>query len=86
VTLQHYYAFFTGRAVLGEAQDAYVELGMPDVHERLELLLERRDRDTFCINDAGLPEDLADERSDLMRRFLESYFPVPSPWEKSLAL
>ncbi|MEV3936998.1 stealth family protein [Glycomyces sp. NPDC049804] len=86
VTLQHYYACFTGRAVEGEAQDAYVELGMPDVEQRLELLLERRDRDTFCINDSGLPEDLVDERSALMRRFLESYFPVPSPWEKTLAL
>lgn len=86
VTLQHYYAFFTGRAVTGEARDAYVELGMPDVAERLELLLERRDRQTFCINDAGLPEALAEERSVMMRRFLEAYFPVPSPWEKALAL
>ncbi|GAA2138174.1 stealth family protein [Glycomyces algeriensis] len=85
VTLQHYYACFTGRAVHGEAQDAYVELGMPDVAERLELLLERRDRDTFCINDAGLPEGLAEERSNMMRRFLEAYFPVPSPWEKAMA-
>jgi hypothetical protein len=86
VTLQHYYAYFTGRAVHGEAQDAYVELGMPDVAERLELLLERRDRETFCINDAGLPEALVEERSAMMRRFLESYFPVPSPWEKAMAL
>jgi hypothetical protein len=59
---------------------------MPDVAERLELLLERRDRETFCINDAGLPEGLVEERSAMMRRFLEAYFPVPSPWEKARAL
>jgi hypothetical protein len=59
---------------------------MPDVAERLELLLERRDRETFCINDAGLPEALVEERSAMMRRFLESYFPVRSPWEKAMAL
>ncbi|GAA2260938.1 stealth family protein [Glycomyces scopariae] len=86
VTLQHYYAYLSGRAVSAQAQDAYVELGMPDVAERLELLLERRDRETFCINDAGLPPELVEERSALMQRFLEAYFPVASPWEKGLAL
>ncbi|GAA1664643.1 stealth family protein [Glycomyces endophyticus] len=86
VTLQHYYAYLSGRAVSGHAQDAYVELGMPDVAERLELLLERRDRETFCINDAGLPPDLVEERSAMMLRFLEAYFPVASPWEQALAL
>jgi hypothetical protein len=86
VTLQHYYAYLTGRAVTGRTQAAYVELGMPDVAERLELLLERRDRETFCINDAGLSAELAEERSAMMRRFLEAYFPVPSPWERRLAL
>nr|WP_255672852.1 stealth conserved region 3 domain-containing protein [Glycomyces amatae] len=86
VTLQHYYAHLSGRAVAGQAQDAYVELGMPDAAERLELLLERRDRETFCINDAGLPPELAEERSAMMRRFLESYFPIPSPWERRLEL
>jgi len=85
VTLQHYYAYLSGRAVAGQAQDAYVELGMPDVAERLELLLELRDRETFCINDAGLPAEVAEERSMMMRRFLESYFPVASPWERPMA-
>jgi hypothetical protein len=86
VTLQHYYAYLSGRAVTGHAQVEYVELGMPGVAERLELLLERRDRETFCINDAGLPEELVEERSNMMLRFLEAYFPVASPWEKALAL
>jgi hypothetical protein len=86
VTLQHYYAYLSGRAVSGQAQAAYVELGMPDVAERLELLLERRDRETFCINDSGLAPELVEERSEMMRRFLEAYFPVASPWEKTIAL
>ncbi|MFB9661672.1 stealth family protein [Glycomyces mayteni] len=86
VTLQHYYAYLSGRAVSGHAQVEYLELSMPGVAERLELLLERRDRETFCINDAGLPPELAEERSALMQRFLDAYFPVASPWEKGLAL
>ncbi|WP_460497803.1 stealth family protein [Glycomyces tarimensis] len=86
VTLQHYYAFLTGRAVAGKARDTYLELGRPDLGERLAELLERRDRETFCINDAGLSPDLAEERSAMMRSFLEAYFPVPSPYERPLAI
>ncbi|WP_197034801.1 stealth family protein [Glycomyces sp. NRRL B-16210] len=86
VTLLHYYAYFSGRAVVGQARDAYVELGMADAAERLELLLERRDRETFCINDAGLAPEVAEERSAMMGRFLEAYFPVPSPYERAVAL
>ncbi|MEU6859552.1 stealth family protein [Glycomyces sp. NPDC046736] len=86
VTLQHYYAYFSGRAVAAQTRAAYLELGTPDVAERFDLLLERRDQETFCINDSGLTEEQAEERSALMRRFLESYFPVPSPFERPLAL
>ena len=86
VTLQHYYAFLTGRAVPGRSRHAYLELGRPDLAERLAELLERRDRETFCINDAGLSGEAAGERSGVLRRFLESYFPVASPWELPVAL
>ncbi|GAB4002081.1 stealth family protein [Glycomyces albus] len=86
VTLQHYYAFLTGRAVPGANRHTYLELGRPDLAERLAELLDRRDRETFCINDAGLTEAAADERSGMLRRFLESYFPVASPFEVPLAL
>ncbi|WP_100444623.1 stealth family protein [Glycomyces xiaoerkulensis] len=85
VTLQHYYAFLTGRAVWGTSRHAYLELGRPDLAERLAELLEGRDRETFCINDAGLTADLARERSTMLRSFLESYFPVPSPFERRAA-
>ncbi|HLU28403.1 MAG TPA: stealth family protein [Glycomyces sp.] len=86
VTLQHYYAFLTGRAVAGAARDAYLELGWPDLGQRLAELLERRDREAFCINDAGLDPNLAEERAAMMRAFLDAYFPVPSPFERPLTL
>ncbi|WP_051326360.1 stealth family protein [Glycomyces tenuis] len=86
VTLQHYYAYLTGRAVTGTARDSYLELGRPDLAERLAELLERRDRETFCVNDAGLAPELADERSAMLRAFLEAYFPVPSPFERPMAI
>ncbi|WP_156925832.1 stealth conserved region 3 domain-containing protein [Glycomyces arizonensis] len=81
VTLHHYYALLTGRAVAGDVHDAYLELGWPDLAERLAVLLERRDRDTFCVNDDGAT-DPADERQAALRAFLDAYFPVPSPYER----
>ncbi|GAB3238403.1 stealth family protein [Glycomyces halotolerans] len=86
VTLQHYYAFMTGRAVAATNRHSYLELGRPDLAERLAELLELRDRETFCINDAGLTPDLAEERSAMMRSFLDAYFPVPSPFERPMAV
>ncbi|MCH7230965.1 stealth family protein [Glycomyces sp. L485] len=86
VTLQHYYAFLTGRAVKGTSRDSYLELGRPDLAERLDELLDLRDRESFCINDAGLSPDIAEERSAMMRSFLEAYFPVPSPFERPMAV
>ncbi|THV38609.1 stealth family protein [Glycomyces buryatensis] len=86
VTLQHYYAFLSGRAVAGKCYDSYLELGSPDLAEQLSELLDLRDRETFCINDAGLAPGLAEERSTLMRHFLEAYFPVPSPYERTMSI
>jgi hypothetical protein len=82
VTLQHYYAHLTGRAVSATTRHAYLELGWPDLPQRLGELLRTRDRETFCVNDAGLPPELADDRASMLRAFLEAYFPVPSPFER----
>ncbi|KAB1941231.1 sugar phosphotransferase [Micromonospora sp. ALFpr18c] len=82
-SLHHYYAFQTGRAVLGELEYAIAELSHPDTPARLAHLLARRDRHVFCLNDAFSSEaDLAAQVA-LLTPFLDTYFPVPSPWEKS---
>ncbi|SCL22391.1 Stealth protein CR4, conserved region 4 [Micromonospora rhizosphaerae] len=82
-SLHHYYAFHTGRAVPGELEYTIAELSHPDTPARLAHLLARRDRHVFCLNDAfSTEEDMAAQLS-ILTPFLDTYFPVPSPWEKS---
>jgi hypothetical protein len=81
--LCHYYAFHTGRAVPGSVQYGYLQLAVPDLAARLARALARRDWDAFCLNDAySTAEELAYQHAVLMP-FLESYFPVPGPYERS---
>ncbi|MGY0004524.1 stealth family protein [Micromonospora sp. I033] len=81
-SLHHYYAFHTGRAVPGELDYTIAELSNPDTPARLAHLLAKRDRHVFCLNDAySTEEDLAAQLS-VLTPFLDTYFPVPSPWEK----
>ncbi|RIV35596.1 sugar phosphotransferase [Micromonospora radicis] len=81
-SLHHYYAFHSGRAVPGELRYAIAELSHPDTPARLAHLLARRDRHVFCLNDAfSTEEDLAAQLR-IVTPFLDTYFPVPSPWEK----
>ncbi|MEU5911528.1 stealth family protein [Micromonospora sp. NPDC047527] len=81
-SLHHYYAFHTGRAVPGGLRYTIAELSNPDTPARLAHLLARRDRQVFCLNDAySVEEDLAAQLA-LLIPFLDTYFPVPSPWER----
>ncbi|MFB6392404.1 stealth family protein [Polymorphospora lycopeni] len=82
-SLHHYYAFHTGRAVPGELEYTIAELSHPDTPARLAHLLAHRDRHVFCLNDAfSTEEDLA-QQLKILTPFLDTYFPVPSPWEKA---
>ncbi|WP_330463920.1 stealth family protein [Micromonospora zamorensis] len=82
-SLHHYYAFHTGRATPGELEYTIAELSHPDTPARLAHLLARRDRHVFCLNDAfSSEEDLAAQLA-VLTPFLDTYFPVPGPWEKA---
>lgn len=79
-SLHHYYAYHQARATLGNLRYVYVDIGDALAQRRLDRLVARRDFDTFCINDTVVPEDpQAQER--MVRKFLNDYFPVPSPFE-----
>ncbi|MFJ4438189.1 stealth family protein [Streptomyces sp. NPDC088923] len=82
-SLYHYYAYHTGRAVPSDIEFAYLDLARTEIARRLGILLARRDRQAFCINDT-LTEDFGegDRRTQQVRTFLQSYFPVPSPFER----
>ncbi len=79
-SLHHYYAYHQARATLGNLRYVYVDIGDVLAQRRLDRLVARRDFDTFCINDTVVPADPAAQER-MVRRFLEAYFPVPSPFE-----
>ncbi|MEU2506286.1 stealth family protein [Streptomyces sp. NPDC007863] len=77
-----YYAALTGRAQPGSMPFTYLQLAVPDLADRLQRLLDGRDQDSFCLNDAfSTPEDL-EAQQELLDGFLNAYFPTPSPYER----
>ncbi|MFH9617360.1 stealth family protein [Streptomyces pratensis] len=81
-SLYHYYAYFTGRAVPSDISFAYLDLAKPEISRRLGILLNRRDRQAFCINDTVSDTFDVNRQTLMLNAFLESYFPVPSPFER----
>jgi hypothetical protein len=81
-SLHHYYGFLTGRAAPSKVRYAYIQLSVPDLKTRLDRTLARRDWDTLCLNDAYSTEAELERQSLILGSFLDSYFPVPSPFEK----
>ncbi|WP_045379587.1 stealth family protein [Mycobacterium kyorinense] len=82
-SLYHYYSLLTGRAVQNEsAKVLYVDTTLRSGLAKLPKLLKKRKFDFFCLNDGSFPEVSAEERARVVGEFLESYFPVPAPWER----
>ncbi len=81
-----YYAAMTGRAQPASMPFTYLQLAVPNLADRLQRLLEGRDQDSFCLNDAfSTPEDI-EAQEELLDGFLNSYFPTPSPCERTRPL
>lgn len=77
-----YYAALTGRAQPGSMPFTYLQLAVPDLADRLQRLLDGRNQDSFCLNDAfSTPEDI-EAQQELLDGFLNAYFPTPSPYER----
>jgi hypothetical protein len=79
--LHHYYAYQSARAVPGTLRYAYLDLSHPNTPTRLDQLLTHRNRHAFCLNDTVSSNEDADDQKSMLHPFLESYFPVPSPYE-----
>lgn len=81
-SLYHYFALATGRAVVTKRpRTRYVQTTMYEAIPRMRRLLANRNADMFCLNDGGNAQIPEHVRVDLMRDYLESYFPVRAPWE-----
>lgn len=80
--LHHDYAYATGRAAPGELSYGYTDSSDPLTPLRLQHMLRHRDRDVFCLNDTDLGGVDLELHAQLTHEFLESYYPVPSPFER----
>ena len=78
--LLHYYLQVVGAGVPSSISYDYVNVGVAEQQHRLRRLLLERDRSVFCLNDAPVPGE-PPVPDTVVRAFLESYFPVASPWE-----
>ncbi|MFC4331748.1 stealth conserved region 3 domain-containing protein [Streptomyces andamanensis] len=82
-SLHHYYAFHTQRSFSGEGLVyRYCDVGRPGVERVLGRLLAQRDAHVFCLNDTTSTEAELGRQQALMSRFLDEYFPYPSPYER----
>jgi hypothetical protein len=80
----HYYALMTGRAVVQtDARVKYVETTLKSSLRQMATLLRQRREDFFCLNDGSLPEISIETRTGAVLAFLNSYFPIPAPWEQA---
>lgn len=85
-SLYHYYALMTGRAVVQTAASVrYIETTLAVAAGEMARLLKRRDVEMFCLNDGSLPEISVARRTRTVQQFLERYFSVAAPWERTPA-
>jgi hypothetical protein len=81
-TLHHHHAYLTGRAVPGTYLLRYIDIGRPEAAEALAELAATRRWDFFCLNDVQTPEAEKADAAARLHAFLESYFPLPSRFER----
>ena len=82
-SLHHYYAFHTGRSFPGDQLVyRYLDVGKPGAERVLGRLLAEREAHVFCLNDTTSTESELAHQQVLMTRFLDEYFPFPSPYER----
>jgi hypothetical protein len=80
-SLQHYWAYLTGRAVPGMIKYTYADLAHASTPVQLAFLLARRHYDVFCLNDTDSATVAMAEQAAMMADFLPYYFPFRSPFE-----
>lgn len=80
-SLAHYWAYCTGRSVPGGISHTYIDLGRVLAPFLLARVVRRRDIDVFCLNDNDSLEADAEQQAQMVRDFMDAYFPFKAPWE-----
>lgn len=78
----HYYAFATHAAVPGSVSACYINIGKAWAPLQMHRLLQRRDRDVFCLNDSGVRPNREIVVDATVRTFLDAYFPEQGAFER----
>ncbi|WP_243058798.1 stealth conserved region 3 domain-containing protein [Nocardioides sp. SR21] len=81
-SLAQHYGLLSGSSYVGRAEHRFVNLSGPGLNRQLNLLLER-DQDFFCLGDDHEYAMPAAKVAERLAWFLETYFPVAAPWERS---
>jgi hypothetical protein len=76
------YSYLVGKSVPGRLRHLYADIARPETPDRLAQLLERRDRDVFCVNDHDSSSLTTQRQLDIVTGFLDEYFPLPSSFER----
>ncbi|MBV1854959.1 stealth family protein [Catellatospora tritici] len=80
-SLAHYWAHSTGRSVPAGIAHVYIDLGRLVAPVMLARLVRQRNTDVFCLNDTNSSVADLDEQAQMVREFMEAYFPFKAPWE-----
>jgi len=80
-SLAQHYGLATGQAVVGDLEDAYVNISAAQVVGRLNRLL-RREQDTFCLGDHHDHALQPHRLEEVLTEFFAAYFPIAAPWER----
>ncbi|MFE9422202.1 stealth conserved region 3 domain-containing protein [Kitasatospora sp. NPDC006697] len=84
VTLAVGHGYLTGRVAWGRIGHRYVDVDRFAALERLPELVRERDADSFCLNDGDLDRVPRAEQDRRITLFLQDYFPVAGPLERTL--
>lgn len=79
-SLAQHYGLATGQALVGVAEDAFVDISSAQVVRGLRQLL-RRETDFFCLGDHHDHALTPGRLREVLGGFFTDYFPVPAPWE-----
>ncbi len=81
-SLALYWAYATGRAVVGTLDYGYLDLSAETTGAKFDDWLARRPFQCFCLNDSASDLVTAVDRDRRIREFLAAYYPLASDFER----
>lgn len=80
-SFSHYFGLATGAAVAGTMNYRYCDITTATTEQKLFSMLLNRRADVFCLNEVGSDRGDRDSQDEIVKAFLEEYYPIPSSLE-----